>query len=203
MAEEKHQRPSAADLDQLLARVSLGDRSAFSALYTATAPYLLGQIMRLQRNRGLAEDILQEVFVKVWRSAGSFDAARSQAQTWLASVARHNAIDSLRRQSSQPQIHSLSGIEDEDGEELDLLQKFAAEEPGPEQQWQQSADAESLRRCLRVLSNEQSQAMTLAFYQGLSYSEVAEHLRQPLGTVKSWVRRGLAALKTCLQQATG
>jgi RNA polymerase sigma-70 factor (ECF subfamily) len=203
VAEEKHHRQATADLPSLLSRASLGDRSAFSALYNATAPYLLGQIMRLQRNRSQAEDVLQEVFVKVWRSAGSFDAARSQPQTWLASIARHCTIDSLRRQSSQPQLHSLSGAQNEDGEEVDLLHQFAADEPGPEQRWQHGADAASLRRCLRVLSNEQSQAMTLAFYQGLSYSEVAEHLRQPLGTIKSWVRRGLASLKTCLEQATG
>jgi len=88
-------------LDSLLSRVALGDRKAFAALYEDTSAYLFGVILRITVDRGLAEDVLQEVFVNVWRSAQSFDAQRSQPLTWLTSVARHRAIDSLRRRKTE------------------------------------------------------------------------------------------------------
>ncbi len=190
----------APELATLLSRVALGDRSAFARLYELTAATLLAQVMRVDRNRASAEDILQDVYIKIWRSAGGFDDRLSQPQTWLASIARHCAIDSLRRRQAQPHTVSqvVAGHEGED--DRDLLQNLAAEGPGPAQQMEQSAQAQALRQCLAVLSAQQSQAVALAYYQGLSYAEVADHLREPLGTVKSWVRRGLMALKTCLER---
>jgi RNA polymerase sigma-70 factor (ECF subfamily) len=119
--------------------------------------------------------------------------------TWLASIARNAAIDALRRRQAQPQTVSTSVPGDGSDDDRDLLAEVAADDPGPAHLAEQAAEAQALKRCLGVLSREQSQAVALAFYQGLSHAEVADHLRQPLGTVKSWVRRGLLALKSCLE----
>ena len=194
--------PSAAssELAELLSRTALGDRRSFARLYERTAPHLLGVVVRITRNQELSEDIVQEVFVNVWRAAKDFDARLSQPMTWLTSIARNRAIDSLRRRQTQPSTVSTHLASNIDGEEHDLLQDFASDDAGPEQLLEQAADARALRQCLQVLSGQQQQAVALAFYQGQSYSEVAEHLSQPLGTVKSWVRRGLMSLKSCLER---
>jgi RNA polymerase sigma-70 factor (ECF subfamily) len=190
------------ELAHLLSRVALADRTAFATLYRRTSAQLLGIVLRIQRDRSAAEDVLQEVFVNVWRAAGSFDAARSQPMTWLASVARNRAIDSLRRRESQPVFESTSrgggGGEDDD---YDLLDHTPSDTPGPQDLLGQLAEARAVKRCLGGLTGEQQQCISLAFYQGLSHAEVATHLSQPLGSVKSWVRRGLLALKTCLQRS--
>ena len=187
------------DLSALLARVGLGDRSAFASLYKQTAAHLMGVVLRINRDRAQAEDVLQEVYVNVWRAAGSFDATLSQPMTWLTSVARNRAIDSLRRRQSEPQTVSTSGDADDDGD--DMLQYQASDAPGPLELLARAGEAHALTACLGELSGEQQQSLALAFYQGLSHAEVAAHLRQPLGTVKSWLRRGLQALKACLERA--
>lgn len=187
------------ELAQLLSRVALADRTAFATLYRRTSAQLLGIVLRIQRDRSAAEDVLQEVFVNVWRAAGSFDAARSQPMTWLASVARNRAIDSLRRRDSQPVFESTRrGGEDDD---YDLLDHVPSDDPGPQDLVGDLSQARAVKRCLGGLTGEQQQCIALAFYQGLSHAEVATHLSQPLGSVKSWVRRGLLALKTCLQRS--
>lgn len=190
----------AQELAALLSRTALGDRAAFKRLYDKTAAHLLAVVLRITRQREVAEDLLQEIYVKVWQQAGSFDAQLSQPMTWLISVARNRAIDSLRRRQTQPQTVS-SNVMGNDDDEHDLLGDFVSSEPGPHELLEQAADARALRGCVGHLSAEQQQSVALAFYQGLSYSEVAEHLNEPLGTVKSWVRRGLLALKTCLERA--
>ncbi len=193
---------AALELAALLSRTALGDRAAFKHLYDKTAAHLLAVILRITRQREVAEDLLQEVYVKVWQQAGSFDAQLSQPMTWLISVARNRAIDSLRRRQTQPQTVSTHVLSGDDNEDRDLLGDFVSNEPGPHELLETAADARALRSCVGHLSAEQQQSVALAFYQGLSYSEVAEHLSQPLGTVKSWVRRGLLALKGCLERAS-
>jgi len=186
------------ELAALLSRTALGERAAFAALYQATSAHLLGVVLRIQKDRAQAEDVLQEVYVNVWRAAQGFDATLSQPLTWLTSIARNRAIDSLRRRQSEPTTVSTSvGLDDD---EHDMLQDFASADAGPLDTLVQASDARALRGCLGALSGEQQQSLALAFYQGLSHAEVAEHLRQPLGTVKSWVRRGLLALKGCLER---
>jgi len=187
-------------LGALLARVSLGDRAAFATLYQQTAAHLLGVILRINRDRGQAEDLLQEVYVKIWGAAGSFDAQRAQAMTWLTAIARHRAIDSLRRRQTEPAWVTARASAD-DGDEDDVLDQMASDTAGPMELLGQAVQARAVGMCLKGLSGEQQQTLALAFYQGLSHSEVAEQLRQPLGTVKSWVRRGLMALRHCLERA--
>jgi RNA polymerase sigma-70 factor (ECF subfamily) len=181
-----------------LARVALGDRAAFAALYRATSSHLFGVILRINPDRAQAEDALQEVFVNIWRAAQTFDGQRSQPMTWLISVARNRAIDSLRRRKTEVSTVSTHIATDDDNEDDDRLAGLASDDAGPLQLLQQAAQAREISQCMARLSAEQQQCLALAFYQGLSHAEVADHLVQPLGTVKSWVRRALASLKDCL-----
>jgi RNA polymerase sigma-70 factor (ECF subfamily) len=193
-------KDSAAMAD-LLGRIALGDRVAFDTLYRQSSAHLLGVILRIQGNRAQAEDVLQEVYVNVWRAAQSFNPALSQASTWLVSIARHRAIDSLRRRQAQVQTVSTSAGPDEDNDH-DLLDHIADDGPGPDELLAQSTQARELRQCMDQLSASQQHSLALAYYQGLSHAEVADQLGQPLGTVKSWVRRGLQALRACLERAS-
>jgi len=187
------------ELASLLARTGLGDRAAFATLYELTSAHLLGVVMRIQRDRALAEDILQEVFVNVWRAAQSFDAAQSQPLTWLTSVARNRTIDSLRRAHVQPQLKTT--VSTNDDEETDVYDTVADDAPGPLDLLSRASEARALAMCMDVLSPQQRQSVALAFFDGLSHAEVAESMREPLGTVKSWVRRALMSLKNCLEAA--
>jgi RNA polymerase sigma factor (sigma-70 family) len=190
------------ELARLLARTALGDRAAFATLYERSSGQLFAVVLRIQRDRALAEDLLQDVYVKVWHAAGGFDAARSQPMTWLASIARNRAIDSLRRAQTQPMLLSTTRDEgDGDDDGPDAVERAAADGPGPMELLDRACDARELHRCVERLSAAQKQSVALAFFDGLSYAEVAEHLKQPLGTVKSWLRRALAALKGCLDDA--
>ncbi|RZS58603.1 RNA polymerase sigma factor [Sphaerotilus mobilis] len=191
----------AEELAALLSRVALRDRRAFQDLYERSSPHLFAVVLRIQRNRALAEDVLQEVYVNIWRSASSYDTHRSQAMTWLTSVARNRAIDSLRRRQTEPDtVSSQTWHGDGDPDNDDMLERMPSDMPGPEQLLVQAAQAQSIQGCMGQLSAEQQQSLALAFYQGLSHAEVADHLSQPLGTVKSWLRRGLQALKGCLDK---
>jgi RNA polymerase sigma factor (sigma-70 family) len=190
------------DLSRLLARAGLGDRAAFATLYERTSPHLFAVVLRINRDRAQAEDILQEVYVNIWRAARSFDAAQSQPLTWLTSIARNRAIDSLRRVQTQPQMQTSSGaLGAADAEDEDVYDTVADASPGPLDLLSRASDARALDQCLDKLSALQRQSVALAFFHGLSHAEVAAQLRQPLGTVKSWVRRALMTLKTCLQGA--
>jgi RNA polymerase sigma factor (sigma-70 family) len=186
------------ELALLLGRAGLGDRAAFATLYQRSSPHLFAVILRINRDRAQAEDILQEVYVNVWRAAAGFDAAQSQPMTWLTSIARNRAIDSLRRASAQPRLDSGHALDDEDN---DVYDETADEAPGPLELLSQAADARQLQHCMHALSAPQRQSLALAYYDGLSHAEVADKMAQPLGTVKSWVRRALLALKSCLEQA--
>ncbi len=187
------------ELSDLLARAGLGDRAAFATLYQRSSAHLFAVILRINRDRAQAEDILQEVFVNVWRAAANFDAAQSQPLTWLTSIARNRAIDSLRRAQTQPQLQA--GTTATDDEDSDVYDDMADEAPGPLELLSRAGEARQLQHCLGELGAPQRQSLALAYFDGLSHAEVAEQMGQPLGTVKSWVRRSLLSLKGCLEHA--
>jgi RNA polymerase sigma-70 factor (ECF subfamily) len=132
--------------------------------------------------------------VAIWKAAGGFDAARSQPLTWMTAIARNRAIDSLRRAQAQPRTVSTTPLDDDQPP----AEGSADEGPGPAELLDRASHARALGACLERLSPSQRQSVALAFFDGLSHAEVADHLRQPLGTVKSWVRRALQTLKSCL-----
>jgi RNA polymerase sigma-70 factor, ECF subfamily len=188
-----------AALADALSRIALGDRAALATLYKTASAHLLGVILRIQRDRAQAEDVLQEIFVSIWRNAQGYDAARSQPMTWLTSIARNRAIDSLRRRKAE--VSTISAHLGDDDDDSNLVDSIASEDSSPMELMEQAAQARAVTHCIGALSAEQQQCVALAYYQGLSHSEVAQHLQQPLGTVKSWVRRALMALKDCLGSA--
>jgi RNA polymerase sigma factor (sigma-70 family) len=190
------------DLSRLLSRAGLGDRAAFATLYERTSSHLFAVVLRINRDRAQAEDILQEVYVNVWRAASGFDAAQSQPLTWLTSIARNRAIDSLRRLQTQPRMRSAGPeVEGRESEDDDVYDTVADDAPGPLDLLSRAVEVRSLAACMDKLSATQRQSLALAFFQGLSHAEVAAQMRQPLGTIKSWLRRSLATLKSCLQGA--
>ncbi len=182
-----------------LARVALGDRAAFAQLYQLSSAQMFGVIVRINSDRAQAEDILQDCFVNIWRAAQGFDPTRAQPMTWLTSIARTRAIARLRRRKAE--VATVSSHARDDDDDPDLLAAVPSGDAGPLELLQQAAQAQDLTHCIGRLSAEQQQCVALAYYQGLSHAEVAQHLVQPLGTVKSWVRRALMALKDCLGHA--
>jgi RNA polymerase sigma factor (sigma-70 family) len=192
-------------LAEALSRVALGDRAAFATVYQASSAHLFGVILRINPDRGQAADILQEIYISIWHAAKGFDPLRSQPMTWLTSIARNRAIDSLRRRKTEVSTVSRHVAADDDDDDVDRLADMASDTDGPLALLQRAAEARAVGHCVQQLSAEQQQCVALAYYQGLSHAEVADHLSQPLGTVKSWVRRALIALKDCLGriEATG
>ena len=175
-----------AALADALARTSVGDREAFARLYRQSRAQLFGVIQCINAERGQAEQVLQEVFVGVWRSAGEFDAARSRPMIWLTSLARNRAIDSLQRRKPR--------LADEADAGTGPLHGLVATDTPALQLLQQAARAQRSGRCVDELSPEQQQCLALAFYQGLSHQDIAAHLGQPPGTVRGWLRRALLTL---------
>lgn len=173
----------------LLQRCSNGDSAALRTLYDDVAPQLLAVILRILHRRDLAEEALQEVFVSVWRNAGTYRPGRGSPMTWLATIARHRALDMRRSLSSEPMS----------GEPITAFEEtIPAEGDDPEQQTGVAVETQRLENCMKHLSPEQNRAIRLAFINGLSYPEIATQIQSPLGTVKSWIRRGLQSLKNCL-----
>ncbi len=182
-----------AGLGDLLARTALADQRAFAELYRRTSPHLYAVALRIVRERPLAEEILQEAYVSVWHHAGTYAAAKSQPLTWLTAIVRNRCLDQVRRRD----VDTVTLDRDDDDA---LGPEFAGTDPTPEQLIVAGADAQGLRACVESLPGTTRQAIALAFYQGLSHAELAAHLHEPLGTVKSWLRRGLERLKACLDR---
>lgn len=174
-------------LEDLLARTGAGDSRAFAQLYEHTSRRLFGLCLRMLRDRHEAEEVLQEVFVTVWRRAGGYDAARAAATTWLVTLTRNKAIDRLRQQRAREPLAMA---------DFDTL---ADERAGPTAHVQASQEYERLRRCLETLEPQDRQWIREAFFSGATYKELADRRQVPLGTLKSRIRRALAQLRTCLE----
>jgi RNA polymerase sigma-70 factor (ECF subfamily) len=178
----------------LLARTALADQAAFAEVYRLTSAQLYAVALRILREPAAAEETLQEAFVSVWHHAGSYDAAKSQPVTWLTRIVRNRCLDQLRRR----ELDTVPiARDDDDGGD----REFPADDPSPVDLLLAGAEAQSVRACVDALEGAQKQAIALAFFQGMTHAELAAALRQPLGTVKSWVRRGLERIKQCLDRA--
>ena len=182
-------------LAALLARTALGDQRAFAELYALASAHLYAVAIRIMRDGAIAEEMLQEAYVSVWHHAGTYDAAKSQPLTWLTSIVRNRCLDRLRRR--EVDTETLTPRDDDEAPAWEP----PSEGPTPVELLLAAADARALRGCLDGLEPGPRQAIALAFFRGLSHRELAAHLREPLGTVKSWVRRGLATLRRCLDAA--
>ena len=195
MAAERTQATN--DIGPLLARVALRDQAAFKQLYDATVRCLLAIAVRLLRDPAWAEEVIQEAYVAIWNSAPNYSPMKAQPMTWLMTIARNKPMDALR--STNSERATMVNMAPRENDEDDLLAQVADDSAGPLQRLVERIDAARLRHCLQALDAVQRQAIALAFYDGLTHAELAAHLRQPLGTVKAWVRRGLERLKPCLK----
>jgi RNA polymerase sigma-70 factor (ECF subfamily) len=179
-------KPPAADLSDLLARVAARDREAFAAVYKATSAKLWGIVVRILPRRAMAEDVLQDVYVRIWERAATFDPAKASPITWMATIARNRAIDEVRRRTPV-------SIEDAP-EALEVVEEGL----NPLQGAELSQDLRRLRECLQGLDPERREIVLLAYYNGLSRDELAKRFAQPVATIKTWLHRSLAQLRKCL-----
>jgi RNA polymerase sigma factor (sigma-70 family) len=183
-AEAKRRQLSAA-----LNRVAGGDRPALCLVYEMTSAKLFGVCLRILNDRSEAEDVLQDVYLTVWRKAASFDDARASPITWLVAIARNRSIDRLRSAGvvrfSQP---------------IEAADAVADPAPSAAQTLEDAQESKRLKSCLDEIEARQSAAIWSAFMDGLTYEALAEREGVPLGTMKSWIRRGLAKLRECLER---
>lgn len=173
-------------LSAALAAVSSGDRRAFHELYQRTSAKLYGVCCRILGEGQDAEDALQEAYANVWRRADRFDASRASPITWLAAIARNTAIDRLRARGTR----STAPIED--------AYDLADEAPRADFMLEQASEVRRLQACLGELGGREAGLIRTAFLEGATYSELAERVGEPLGTIKSRIRRALIRLRECL-----
>ena len=175
-------------LAALLAQAGLGNRAAFADLYEATKSKLFAVSLRIVRERHIAEEVLQDSFVNIWNNATKYAVGQSAPMTWMTAIVRNRSLDIVRRPFAE--------VQDEDDF---FATNMEDERPGPDEQLVARRDQAKIEHCMKGLEGEQQQTISLAFFQGLSHSEVASHLGRPLGTVKTHIRRGLQKLKGCLE----
>ena len=185
-----------AQLKSWLAAVARQDGEAFRSLYDATSPKLFGFALRILVKRELAEEALQESFVSIWHNASTYQASLAAPMTWMTTIVRNKSFDILRRLDSAVEI-------DADNFDQDVMNAMESNEPTPIEALQISGDAKALAHCFSRLEGLHRQAIALAFYHDLSHSEVAEQMKLPIGTVKTWIRRGLERLRNCLSKLEG
>lgn len=179
--------PTDADLVRLIGAVAEGDRMALRALYAATAPKLFGIVLRILRDRSAGEDALQEVFVRVWQRAGSYDPQAGSPLVWLAAIARHKAIDRVRQDRAARLIPAEDGF----------LERLADTRDGETD----LARRDALARCLETVEPDHRNCLVLAYCEGWSREELAARHSRPVNTIKTWLRRGLMSLRGCLEAA--
>lgn len=176
------------DLERLVDGVARGDRISFRKLYDATSPKLFGIILRICKDRGMAEDVLQEAFLRVWRKAGDYDPASGRPLTWIIAIGRNAAIDALRQRRA-----AAARFEEVDDERLSAM---AAPDGDPIH----PLDRDALAECLGKLEEQQRLCVLLAYRDGYSREELGLRFDRPVGTIKTWLHRSLARLKDCLER---
>jgi RNA polymerase sigma factor (sigma-70 family) len=172
-----------------LARVAAGDRAALRSVYQTTSAKIFGVCLRILNDKSEAEDVLQDVYLTVWRKAGSFDPRRASPITWLASIARNRAIDRLRSSTAARRMEPIEAAD-------------AVSDPAPAavERVELAQQHQRLALCLEELEARQSAAIRAAFFDGATYEELALRASVPLGTMKSLIRRGLLKLRACLER---
>ncbi|MFE7444656.1 sigma-70 family RNA polymerase sigma factor [Streptomyces chartreusis] len=178
---------SEPDLTELLQRVALGDQDAFAALYDSVASPVHGVVRSVLRDRAQSEEVAQEVLVEVWRTAPRYRPDRGTPVNWILTLAHRRAVDRVRSVEAAAAREHKAAL-------LDRLPEY----DHVTEQVEARLEREQVRRCLRTLTDVQKQAVTLAYYRGLTYRQVAETLALPLGTVKTRLRDGLVRLRDCL-----
>lgn len=179
------------ELGDLLARTALGDQDAFRRLYDIAGPRLYGQLLQLLRSHSVAEEILHESFVKIWRKADTYIPTKSQPMTWMSSIVRHRALDYVRSKREFP-----SGLEPEK-----YNSELADQTPSTLDNLIAAVESRILRECFGNLDADSKQSISAAFFRGLTHEQISVELDKPLGTVKSWIRRGLVRLRHCIDAA--
>ncbi len=167
------------------------DASAFRALYDATSSKLFAFALRILHKHELAEEVLQESFVAIWNNAGGYQSHLAAPMTWMSTIVRNKAFDHLRRSDDTVEI-------DADQFDSDVMNALQDPRATPIEALQMSGDAKALAWCMSALEGMQRQVLALAYFHDLSHSEVAEQTKLPIGTVKTWIRRSLDKLRTCL-----
>lgn len=173
---------------ELLEKCATQDQRAFKQLYQEASPKLYSLALRLLQKPELAEDVLQEAFIKIWQKAGTYNSLKGKAFTWMATVTRNTSLDKLRS------LKLKSAETNVQYEGLD----FASDDLEPDHQEDLSQEMQRLRECLKQLQPSQRECILLSYYYGHTHQELSVKLNKPLGTVKAWIRRGLESLKPCL-----
>ncbi len=179
------------ELIALLDRVALADESALKELYEMTSSKLYGVAVRVVSNKSWAEDVLQEAFINIWRIAGDYKASLSPPMAWMCLIVRSRGLDFLRRRTSD----RADAVQELDDVLSDTLEGDSA---NPMDTALAGEQAWALHQCLSQLDNKQREVVSLAYLRDLSHGELAEQLKLPLGTVKTWIRRGLEQLRGCM-----
>jgi RNA polymerase sigma-70 factor (ECF subfamily) len=195
-ASPEHIETRNRQLTDLLHAVAQGRQAAFQELYGLVSPQLFAVLLRILKRRDLAEEALQDALLSVWRNAASYSADKGAPMTWLVSICRYRALDSLRRQRREVSLEPmLEGVEDGTSELAGLVDESA------DGALISKAEERALDDCMGRLNDGQRSSLKLAYFDGCTHEEIAANLGSPIGTVKSWVRRGLESLKRCLEAA--
>ena len=179
------------NLIALIDRVALADEKALRELYELTSSKLYGVAVRVVTNREWAEDVLQEAFINIWRIAGDYKASLSPPMAWMALVVRSRGLDFLRRRASD-RADKMQDLDDV------ISDTIEGDSPNPMDAAMASEQARVLHQCMGQLNNKQREVVSLAYLRDLSHGELADQLKLPLGTVKTWIRRGLEQLRGCM-----
>ena len=175
----------AQEIEDLIARVALGDRTAFSRLYDRTSAKLLGVALRVLNDRASAEDAMQDAYMKIWRHAARYSANGMSPMSWMITIARNTAIDRLRQTRATVDLDGVA-------------EHLTAPGPNPEQSAVAAGEARRISACLDELEADRGAAVRGAYLEGQSYAELAERFKVPLNTMRTWLRRSLLTLRECM-----